>query len=259
MRQTATSQSPGPVLTCTTMLAPTDSDRPAILLIHGAANSAAVWAFWQQELAAHGWSSYALDLRGHGKSPPVDLACVSMTDYAHDVRLLLRQLQRPPIVLGWSMGGLVAMMVAAAGGVAACVTLAPSTPTRHLDTAVTVRTGVFTAEVYGIISMDPSEQPAMPDLDLAERQVALASLGPESLQARDERQRGIVIDALPCPLLVITGTHDTLWPGARYDTLWLPADRLSIDGASHWGLVLNRRVLTSMVPRVIKWWEQALR
>jgi hypothetical protein len=118
---------------------------------------------------------------------------------------------------------------------------------------------VFTAEVYGIISMDPGDQPAMPDLDLAERQVALASLGPESLQARDERQRGIVIDALPCPLLVITGTHDTLWPSARYDTLWLPADRLSIDGASHWGLVLNRRVLTSMVPRVIRWWEHALR
>jgi hypothetical protein len=107
--------------------------------------------------------------------------------------------------------------------------------------------------------MDPSEQPAIFDLDLAERQVALASLGPESLQALDERQRGIVIDALLCPLLLITGTHDTLWPGARYDMLWLPADRLSIDGASHWGLVLNRRVLTSMVPRVINWREQALR
>jgi pimeloyl-ACP methyl ester carboxylesterase len=247
------------VLACTTVLAHTDSDRPAILLIHGAANSAAVWAFWQQELAAHGWSSYALDLPGHGKSPPVDLACVSMTDYAHDVQFLLRHLQRPPIVLGWSMGGLVAMMVAAAGGVAACVTLAPSTPTQYLDPAVTIRTGVFTAEVYGITSPDPTEQPAMPDLDLAERQVALAALGPESLQARDERQCGIVIDVIPCPLLLITGTRDTLWPGARYDTLWLLADRLSIDGASHWGLVLNRRVLTSMIPRVIGWWEQALR
>jgi hypothetical protein len=156
------------------------------------------------------------------------------------------------------MGGLVAMMVAAAGGVAACVTLAPSTPTRHLDIAVTVRTGVFTAEVYGITSTDPTAQPAMPDLDLEERQVALASLGPESVQARDERQRGIVIDALPCPLLLITGTHDTLWPGTRYEALWLLADRLSIDGASHWGLVLNRRALANMVPSVIRWCEQVL-
>ena len=44
------------------------SHRPPVLLIHGAANSSGVWRFWQEALADLGWSSYAVDLRGHGRS-----------------------------------------------------------------------------------------------------------------------------------------------------------------------------------------------
>jgi hypothetical protein len=40
------------------------------------------------------------------------------------------------------------------------------------------------------------------------RQVALASLGKESRYARDERQRGIVIESFPCPLLIGTRADD---------------------------------------------------
>jgi pimeloyl-ACP methyl ester carboxylesterase len=247
-----------PRLACVVLLADAHDQRPPIVLIHGSANSAAVWRLWQRELATRGWSSYALDLRGHGQSPAVDLAQVSMADYASDVCILVRQLRQPPVLLGWSMGGLVALMVAAAGGIAACVALAPSTPVRQEDPSVTVRTGVMTAKVYGITSTDPAEQPAMPDLSLEERVIALASLSPESLRARDERQRGIVIEALPCPLLIVTGTLDQLWPSTRYNALWFPATRLQIEGASHWGLVLNGRALVAYLPQVVGWLEQVL-
>jgi len=37
-----------------------------------------------------------------------------MADYADDLVALARTLRRPPVVVGWSMGGLVAMMAAAA-------------------------------------------------------------------------------------------------------------------------------------------------
>lgn len=96
----------------------------------------------------------------------------------------------------------------------------------------------------------------MPDLDLEERQTALASLCRESLYARDERRRGIVIQALPCPLLVVTGSRDVQWPASRYEGLWLKADHLSIEGASHWGLVLSRRALARAVPAVAQWMER---
>jgi hypothetical protein len=108
-------------------------------------------------------------------------------------------------------------------------------------------------EEYGITSQDPDEQPAMPDLDREERLMALVSLGRESRLARHERQRGIIIEVLPCPLLIVTGSKDRAWPCERYDNLWLTADYLSVEGASHWGLVLQRRALNSMIPEVLHW------
>lgn len=234
------------------------TDRPPIILVHGAANSAAIWTFWQRELAAHGWPSYAIDLRGHGRSDPSDLSHTSMEDYAADVRALAAQFARPPVIMGWSMGGLVALMAAASGSAAACVGLAPSTPARQLNTAVALRVGEFGAEEYGITSHDPEKQPAMPDLDREEREIALASLGRESRFARDERQQGIVIESLPCPLLIVTGTRDRQWPRERYENLWLTADYLGIEGASHWGLVLNRRALATLIPAVLHWIEHAV-
>jgi pimeloyl-ACP methyl ester carboxylesterase len=229
------------------------SDHPPLILMHGSANSAAVWGFWQQALAARGWPSYAIALRGHGQSGPRDLAHTSMQDYATDVAALVAQFRQSPVLIGWSMGGLVALMVAATGVASACVGLAPSTPARQLDTSVALRTGEFGGEEYGITSRDPDEQPAMPDLDREERLIALASIGRESRLARDERQRGIVIEALPCPLLIVTGTRDRAWPRERYNNLWLTADYLSVEGASHWGLVLQRRALSSMIPAVLRW------
>jgi pimeloyl-ACP methyl ester carboxylesterase len=232
------------------------SGHPPIILVHGSANSAIVWTFWQQQLAAQGWPSYAIDLRGHGRSGPQDLSHISMQDYAADVTALVGQLRQTPVLIGWSMGGLVALMVAATGVVCACVGLAPSAPARQCDTSVALRTGEFGGEEYGITSRDPDAQPAMPDLDREERLLALASLGRESRLARDERQRGIVIETLPCPLLIVTGTRDRAWPHERYNNLWLPADYLPVEGASHWGLVLQRRALSLTIPAVLHWMTQ---
>lgn len=233
---------------------PTETtSNPPIILVHGAANSAQVWTFWQQELATLGWASHAIDLRGHGRSGQVDLSHTSMHDYVVDIRCLVNQLAQPPVLIGWSMGGLLAMMVAAAADAAACVALAPSVPARRTDGSIPLRTGEFGPEEYGITSRDPRDQPRMADLNQEERTIALVSLGRESRLARDERRAGIVIESLPCPLLVVTGTEDREWPMERYRDLWLNAEYYQVEGASHWGLMLNRRALAGAVPAVVHW------
>jgi len=232
-----------------------DDERPSLILVHGAANSARVWAFWQDELGRRGWSSRAIDLRGHGASVAADLSTTRMADYADDVVTLARTLRQPPILVGWSMGGLVAMMAAAASAARACVGLAPSTPARAVDASVPLRRGVFGAEEYGIVGRDPDHQPALADLDRAERVIALESLGQESRYARDERKAGVMVD-VPCPMLIVTGTTDTQWPRERYDDLHVSADHISIDGASHWGLVLNRSLLPGIASAVSGWLDK---
>jgi pimeloyl-ACP methyl ester carboxylesterase len=238
-------------------LAPAGPSRPPVVLVHGAANSAGVWTLWQAELAQRGWSSWAVDLRGHGDSPAEDLGRTAMSDYADDVATVIREMRRPPVVIGWSMGGLAAMMAAARGGVAAYVGLGPSVPTLTRDRAMPLRAGTFDAAEYGIVSADPADQPTMPDLDLEERRMALASLGLESRLARDDRKAGVVIPSLPCPALVVAGTADAIMPPRTYADLPIVAEALEAPAASHWGLVLSRRTLATLVPAVTSWLERA--
>jgi len=219
-----------------------DRDGPPVILVHGAASSGRGWTFSQHELARRRWTSHAIDLRGHGASEVGDLGTTSMADYADDIVTLARTLRRPPILIGWSMGGLVAMMAAAMCDAQACVGLAPSTAARSRDRSIPLRAGVFGAEEHGIVDRDLDRQPSMADLDRDERVVALESLGLESRMARDERKAGIVIASLPWPVLIVTGSADTQWPRPRYADLPFAADHVEMSGASHWGLVLNRRV-----------------
>jgi hypothetical protein len=99
----------------------------------------------------------------------------------------------------------------------------------------------------------------MTDLDREERVVAFESLGLESHMARDERKAGIVIASLPCPVLIVTGTADTQWPRQRYADRPFAADHVEVGGASHSGLVLNRRVLPEIGSVVCGWLEKRLR
>ena len=226
---------------------------PPVILVHGAANSASVWRLWQKELAERGWSSYALDLRGHGNAEPIDIATTGMHDYAVDVGRLVDGMRQKPVIVGWSMGGLVAQIVAGSGRAAAWVGLEPSPPAQKVDDSLPLRTGVFDPTEYGIISSDPLAQPVMPDLDIEERKIALTTLGPESRLARDERKRGVVIDSVPCPMLVVMGTGPEGQARQGFDAAWLDSDTLVVEGVSHWGLVLNRRVLRKLVDEVVGW------
>jgi pimeloyl-ACP methyl ester carboxylesterase len=236
-----------------------DPDRSPIILVHGAANSSLVWTFWQQELTALDWRNHAVDLRGHGAGPPADLADTSMRDYADDVASVAERFPIRPIVVGWSMGGLVALMVAARDLASACVALAPSVPTWRVDARIPLRHGLFGPEEYGIATREISQQPAMPDLDAEERAVALSSLGLESRLARAERRRGVVVRHVPCPLLIVTAEQDVDWPRAKYDRLRLPAEYVRVEGCSHWGLVLNRRAVADTVPVVSRWMAHVTR
>jgi hypothetical protein len=124
---------------------------------------------------------------------------------------------------------------------------------------VPLRDGTFGPEEYGIVTLDVDAQPTMPDLDQEERRLALASLGQESRRARDERKAGVVIERLACPALVVASTGDATFPPTAYADLPVPAERLVVEGASHWGLVLNRRLLATLVPAVLDWISRATR
>jgi pimeloyl-ACP methyl ester carboxylesterase len=85
---------------------------PAFIVLHGGA------ARWQHgfrfvELMAGSWHVYSPDFRGHGKSGHVPCA-YHLSDYVRDTaEFLKRVVHKPAVVYGHSMGGEVAVMLAA--------------------------------------------------------------------------------------------------------------------------------------------------
>ena len=71
-----------------------------------------MWTYWQAAFVEAGWPTYNLDLRGHGASGAVDLTRVGIFDYVDDVNTVAGQLATPPVVVGWSMGGHIAVIAA---------------------------------------------------------------------------------------------------------------------------------------------------
>jgi pimeloyl-ACP methyl ester carboxylesterase len=102
--------------------------KPPVLLIHGMFGGAWYWEGYQSLLASRGYATHAINLRGHhGSRPVTDIGKVPLRDFVSDALEVARSLKNP-IVIGHSMGGLIAQKVAEAGLCRACVLLAAAPP-----------------------------------------------------------------------------------------------------------------------------------
>ncbi|WP_373974632.1 alpha/beta hydrolase [Chitinibacter sp. SCUT-21] len=107
----------------------TETTRAPILLLHGAFAGAWCWQAVQDDLAAAGWDSYALSLRGHGHSDgDLLLASATINDFIADVEVALAQIGEPCILVGHSLGGYLAQQIAERHTIAGLVLLASIPP-----------------------------------------------------------------------------------------------------------------------------------
>lgn len=94
------------------MAAPRRKRKPPLLFVHGLAHGA--WCFaehWLPAAAERGFPAYALSLRGHGGSAG-QVTRSLMRHYVHDVMQVITQLPQPPVLVGHSMGAIIAQLVA---------------------------------------------------------------------------------------------------------------------------------------------------
>lgn len=205
-------------------------DRPAvetgrpILFVHGYFGRAIAFERMMRWFAEHGHRSIAVDLRGHGDSmPDCDLGRVSIHDYADDVAAVVRELGEP-IIVGHSMGGLVAQLVATRERLGGTVLLAPAPP-RGI-TVMSLRLAIAQARYMPAILLSRPVKPGRSDLKAlvvnrlpeAEADVVLGMLVPDSGRAgREMSVLGVPVDRLRIagPMLVIAGDHDLFIPMAK--------------------------------------------
>jgi pimeloyl-ACP methyl ester carboxylesterase len=213
--------------------------RPSVLCLHGLFAGSWVFERLLPLLAGRGYPAAALSFRGHPPSPAVpNLGRVTIGDYLDDAAEAARALDRP-IVIGHSLGGLVAQLLAAQGLARAAVLIdaAPPRGIAVLSKPVLKRLPRYLPALLASRPFLPRAQ----DLDAlvlnrvpaADRAAARARLVADS--GRAVRQAALGTYAVPkgtvrVPLLVVSGEDDRFVPLAvarkiarRYDAPLLVA------------------------------------
>jgi pimeloyl-ACP methyl ester carboxylesterase len=246
------------------------------LFIHGAANGAWVWDLWRKHLRPFGWDANVLDLRGHGRSLPVDFMTVTMESYVEDVESVtaqIGQLQgRHPVVVGWSMGGLVALMYATKHPeTPALVLLSPSQPLEVSGPATAeerrrTSAGAYGPEVYGLHPGDfEASGNALRDLTDTEASRVLESVDGalESGVARHQRLRGISVPAaaISMPVHVIYGEQDRERTPEQNQALaaYYGARTLALPDIGHWGVVYHESAVIEAAMHLSSWLRRVLK
>ncbi|MFT4201262.1 alpha/beta hydrolase [Gordonia sp. (in: high G+C Gram-positive bacteria)] len=90
-----------------------------VLLIHGTWGSSASWDYVTDELTKRGYNVHAPTLPGHGKASEIDVDAMAaevsklgLEDYVDYLQKLVGEMATEPIIVGHSLGGLIAQLLA---------------------------------------------------------------------------------------------------------------------------------------------------
>lgn len=228
-----------------------------ILMIHGMMGGGWYWENYKGYFEARGYSCLTPDLRYHGMGPwggpDPRLGTTSLLDYAADLEKIIRGLDEPPVLMGHSMGGLLAQMLGSRGLAKALVLLTPASPSGIYALSYTVLKSCagyllswgfwkkpfrvsYGSVVYSILHLMPPR----------DRRRVFEGLGYESGRAAfetglwpfDGKGASRVNErAVGCPVLVIAGSQDRITPAKfvrKVAEKYNNATYKEFSGHAHW-------------------------
>ncbi len=235
--------------------------KPPLLFVHGAFTGSWMWSKYIPHFVEAGYRCYAMNLRSHYKSRAMDMTQISFEDYLEDIRENIVECGEPPILIGFSMGGMLCQKIAEEGMIAGLV-LIDTSISREVNIAAPYETPmedtlsiVMPAPVREEESIDES-----PD-DIAFQKKYLAMESSKAIGAMAcwiRGKEGISIDSsrITCPCLVIkavTSERDDLQ--GRATAKQLKGNYLALWNTSHTGLLVGQRYQEA-VGRILQWLRQ---
>ena len=200
-----------------------------IVMLHGA--SVGGWCFdkFRDVFDGNRWTVHTPDLIGHGRDKDgadQKLIGVGLADYRADFASVLNKLPPRPVVLGHSMGAVLAQQLAASGLARALVLVSPAPRAGILPSSDSEKD--LSQSLMGVASFWKTV--INPDFDLAcfyslnrvpkdQQGAVFDKFGPESGFAYFEmffwmldkaKAASVETDAVRCPVLCLSGTDDNL-------------------------------------------------
>jgi pimeloyl-ACP methyl ester carboxylesterase len=218
--------------------------RPPLLLVHGAFSQAAHFEPWLAYFRESGYRATAISLPGHAPVDPGALARLTLDDYVGAVAAAVRSFEQPPVVIGHSMGGILAMRIAAAERIAGLVVIAAPAPG-----GLPARIGVFRLalpfipRVLAGLPMVPRPEIVRAlvthDLSAAESDEIIALGGMESgrvLRRLAIGGSGVKLAGIRCPMLCLGAGDDRFVPPSAASRIAQAtgAELVVFAGHGHW-------------------------
>jgi pimeloyl-ACP methyl ester carboxylesterase len=230
-----------------------------IFMVHGMFCAPWVWDNFRTFFEAQGYRCITPTLRFHDMdtqaAPDPRLGTTSLLDYAQDLEAEIRELATQPIVMGHSMGGLLAQILGSRGLGRALVLLNPAPPygnrvflnpavLRGFWSALTTwgfwkrpARQTFAEAVYLLLHLMPAhEQRETYDKFVYESGRAACELAFWFADPKEAAQ--VVPSKVDCPVLVVAGTKDRIvspsisrWVAARYEAV---ATYREFENHAHW-------------------------
>ena len=86
-----------------------DHHRGTVMLLHGGGQTRHSWYVTAARLASQGWTALTVDARGHGDSDWAADGDYSLAAFVSDLGMIVQDLTCPPVLVGASLGGMVAL------------------------------------------------------------------------------------------------------------------------------------------------------
>jgi pimeloyl-ACP methyl ester carboxylesterase len=217
------------------------------LAIHGAGGGGWEWAVWQRVWRAGGLNLSAPDLQ----PAAAGLAATTLADYVAQMRAAAAS---QTVLIGASLGGLIALLLAAPLAPRALVLVNPLPPA-GLGPRPPPRRRSGPVVAWGSQRSLAGTRRALPDADDAAVLYALRRWRDESGAALDEAIAGVELAQWPrCPVLVIASEADTdvPWQASQAVAAACRADFWLCPGASHAGPLLGRAA-AALAARALAW------